>query len=144
MMEKTKRKSKPNRRKWIIAILLVLFGGCAFISFKIHYNINNPRHEAPIFAGIDDAFSTELVENRLLEYVTIGESTCEEVKAFGDEQLAFEHYSSSCDFQETSNQIFYWVNRTVFLCYDYYLEIIFIFENGVLSDIEYDTHYMCL
>lgn len=143
-MEKEKRKGKHNRRKWIISILIILFGGCLLFSLKIHYAIKNPRYEAPILADIEDVFSTELVENRLLEYITIGESTCEEVKAFGDEHLAFEYYSSSCDFQETPKQISYNVGISLFPCTFYYREIIFIFEDNILVEIQYETYAGCL
>jgi hypothetical protein len=142
-MEKSKRTGKTNRRKWIMVISLALFGGCVLISFNIYSTITaEPYYDNELLRDIDNVYSDVLVEARLLEYVTIGESTHTEVQAFGDEQLADTHYP--CHVTDNTSQTCYYISRPVFGCEYYLLQITFIFEDDILDAIEFENQAKCL
>ena len=144
-MDKSKRKGKPKRRRLIILVLLIVLSGCVLTGIYIFDGITNPRYEIPIFADIPFGTSDLLarVETRLLEYVTIGESTQAEVEAFGDEHLSFTGYS--CPIIDETPEPCYPVNVSMWFCSYYIMEIIFLFDDDdVLNDIEFDYHAGCL
>ena len=102
-----------------------------------------PHYQAPILTDIElGSDSLNLVEERLLEYVTIGESTHLEVKAFGDTHLAFAEHS--CPLNTETVKTCYYVDVSMWFCSYYIMEIIFLFEEDVLNDIEFDYHAGCL
>lgn len=133
-MDKSKRKGKLNRRRLIILMVMVLFSGCILASVLLLNSIPNPHHQAPILSDIEVG-AESLLEARLLEYISIGESTRAEVEAFGDEYLAFTDYS--CVSDNTISESCYRVNVPSPFCSDYHLQISFIFTDDTLSDIDY-------
>lgn len=150
-MEKTKRKGKPNRRKWIIAILILLFGACGFVGFKvanfIAYINQEPYYDNQLLQNIEVTFTDtdmSLIETRLLEYMTIGESTRAEVEAFGGEYLADDYYHP-CLVNDEATQTCYKVARhPTFPCAERSIIIVFMFENDVLTGIELSEYQICL
>lgn len=148
-MEKPKRKSKLNRRRWIIAILILLFGGCGFVGFKvvnfIVYINQEPYYDNQLLQDIEVTYTDmSLVEARLLEYVTIGESTRAEVEAFGEEHLTNDYYHP-CVVNDEASQTCYKVARyPTFPCAERSIIIVFMFEDDVLTGIELAEYQICL
>lgn len=151
-MEKPKRKGKPNRRRWIIAILIVLLAGCAFVSIKVAnfilYINQEPYYDNQLLQDIEVTYTDtdmSLVEARLLEYVTIGENTRAEVEAFGDESLDDPYYPCHVHVTNEATQTCYKVARyPTFPCAEFSITIVFMFEDDVLTGIELAEYQICL
>lgn len=133
-MDKSKRKGKLKRRRLIILVLLIVFSGCVLISIVSFNKITAaPRHQAPILSDIEVG-ELVLIEARLLEYLSIGESTRAEVETFGNVHLAFTEYLCVSD---DPSESCYRVSVPSWFCNDYHLQISFIFTDDLLSHIEY-------
>lgn len=143
-MDKSKRKGKPNRRRFILIILITIFSCCMLTTILLFDWLNNPRYQLPIFADIEEGlWYWDLVEARLLEHMIIGESTRLEVEAFAEEYLKPEEFPCSV-FDETS-QVCYEVDiQPIFHCVGYRLRITFTFQNNILNDIGFDNRGSCL
>lgn len=147
-MEKEKRKGKPNRRRLIIAILLVLFGVCGFVGFEVAnfiiYINQEPYFDNELLQDIEVTFTNtdmSLVEAILLEYVAIGESTRAEVETFGDESLD-DYLCYVCD--DVTQTIYKVARYPTFPCAERSIIIIFMFEDDILTEIELSEYQICL
>ena len=143
-MDKSKGKGKPSRHRLILATVLMLFNICIVIIIFLFGWINNPRYQVPLLRYIDVRHDARhLVEDRLLEYVTLGETTRAEVEAFGDEYLASTEYP--CYVYDETSQVCYFVAiQPMFLCVRYGLRITFQFENDVLSSMGSEHRGSCI
>ena len=142
--EKSKTKGKPKRRRLIIAILMVLFAVCLQVSFNIYRTITQKAYfDNALLNDIENTYSESLVEDRLLENLTIGHSTRTEVEAFGDEHLDNPAYP--CLVNNEASQTCYNINRRpTFGCEYYLLKITFVFADDVLEAIEFANNPKCL
>lgn len=147
-MAKSKRKGKPDRRRLIITVLLVMFGICGFVGFKlanfIVYINQEPHYINSLLGDIENIYDDALVEARLLEYLTIGESTRAEVEAFGDEYLADDYFHPCLVNDETTETCYNIRRQPVFPCERRLLRIIFVFKDDILDSIEFGEDQICL
>jgi|GEM_PF-4521738 len=153
-MRKLKRKGKPNRRRLIIAVLLLLFGVCGFVGFQVAnfivYINQEPYFDNELLRDIEITYSPadlSRVEAIVQEYVTVGESTRAEVESFGNEYLDDPY--NSCHVSDfvtnAANQTCYYVARyPAFPCAERSIAIYFAFEDDILAEINLYEHQICL
>lgn len=135
-----------NNWRWItIAIAFVFLSACFVFSIDFYRSLTTePYYDNVLLRDLDvENEDTSLIEDRLLNYLIIGDSTRDEVDEFSHVHLRDSHYPCNT-VNESESTCYNIIVQPIWGCKHMAVVIVFNFEQDILSSIEFGNSKICV